>query len=213
MIISIPGLIAPEEASRIVERLETMNVEGAHGPVAADGGLSSTVQRALANNPLFEEVATPRRMGETQVLRLAAGESHDYPPGAPVLRPGTGEPMRADLVATVFLTDPAHYGGGELVVSPDSGQQTLKLGAGHAALFPAAARRRVAEVSDGVRWVAELPVQSMVRDDARRAILTELWSVSDWLDRLPLEARPRTERAAHALKRARTDLLRMWADV
>ena len=51
--------------------------------------------------------------------------------------PGTPHRMRTDLSATLFLTEPDEYDGGELLVEDTYGVHRVKLPAGHLVLYPA----------------------------------------------------------------------------
>ncbi len=82
--------------------------------------------------------------------------------------------VRTDLSATLFLTDPADYDGGELVVEDTFGTHTVKLAAGDLVLYSATSRHHVTPVSRGSRWSSFFWVQSMIRDEAARAMLFDL---------------------------------------
>jgi PKHD-type hydroxylase len=82
--------------------------------------------------------------------------------------------IRTDLSATLFLTDPAVYDGGELVIADSFGSHSVKLPAGDMLLYSATSRHHVTEVTRGSRVSSFFWVQSMVRDDAARQMLFEL---------------------------------------
>lgn len=79
--------------------------------------------------------------------------------------------MRLDLSATLFLTDPEDYAGGELVIDEAPG---VKLGAGDLLLYPAGSIHHVEPVTSGEREACFFWVQSLVRDDSERAMLFAL---------------------------------------
>ena len=89
---------------------------------------------------------------------------------------GSGAPIRVrtDLSATLFLTDPQDYDGGELVVEDTFGSHTVKLAAGDLVLYSATSRHHVTPVTRGSRWSSFFWIQSMVRDEAARFMLFEL---------------------------------------
>ncbi|RDJ94317.1 hypothetical protein B4Q13_15250 [Lacticaseibacillus rhamnosus] len=80
----------------------------------------------------------------------------------------------SDLSATLFLTDPADYDGGELVIEDTFGSHTVKLPAGDLVLYSATSRHHVTAVTRGSRWGSFFWVQSMVQDDAARGMLLAL---------------------------------------
>jgi PKHD-type hydroxylase len=89
---------------------------------------------------------------------------------------GSGAPIRVrtDLSATLFLTDPADYDGGELVVEDTFGTHKVKLAAGDLVLYSATSRHHVTPVTRGSRWSSFFWIQSMIRDEAARTMLFEL---------------------------------------
>jgi PKHD-type hydroxylase len=91
------------------------------------------------------------------------------------IRTQRGAPtVRTDVSCTVFLSDPEEYEGGELTVIDSYGTHEVKLPAGDAILYPATSIHEVQPVTRGERVASFLWVQSMVRDDWKRAMLYEL---------------------------------------
>ena len=88
--------------------------------------------------------------------------------------PGTGLRLRTDLSCTLFLCEPEDYDGGELEVVDTYGTHEVKLPAGDLILYPSSSLHRVQPVTRGARVCSFFWVQSMVRDDAQRAMLFEL---------------------------------------
>ena len=87
---------------------------------------------------------------------------------------GTSHRVRTDLSATLFLSAPEDYDGGELVLEDNYGTHTVKLPAGHMVLYPASSVHHVNAVTRGVRLASVLWIQSMVREDHQRAMLFNL---------------------------------------
>lgn len=213
MLVSLPDLFSADEALGMIGLLEAADSGRAERSPAVPNGMQFAVATALGRDAVFGTVAAPRQVGAAAALRLRPGDRYDYPADRIVAANESGTPLRIDLTVTVFLSPPDGYGGGDLVVVSDAGPQNVRQSAGSAILCPASTRRRVNEVTNGMRWTLDIPVQSMIRDEVQRDILAEMWSVMDWLDHMPQEAKARTDHALDALKRARTDLLRMWTDV
>jgi PKHD-type hydroxylase len=92
----------------------------------------------------------------------------------PSLGTGGAIRVRTDMSATLFLTDPADYDGGELVVEDTFGTHQVKLPAGDLVLYSATSRHHITPVTRGSRWSSFFWVQSMVRDEAARSMLFEL---------------------------------------
>ena len=71
--------------------------------------------------------------------------------------------IRTDISATLFLSEPEEYDGGELCVEDTYGVQKVKLPAGHMVLYPATSLHHVAPVTRGARICSFFWIQSMVR--------------------------------------------------
>lgn len=137
--------------------------------------LRDLVLSALERNPLFMAAALPARVFPPLFNRYEAGMNF----GAHVdnaIRQVTGTPyrIRTDISATLFISAPEDYDGGELVVEDTYGSHTAKLAAGDMVLYPAASLHHVTPVTRGTRIAAVFWVQSMVKDDGERTILFEL---------------------------------------
>jgi PKHD-type hydroxylase len=74
----------------------------------------------------------------------------------------------------LFLSDPASYEGGALVIEDLYGPQSVKLPAGSMVLYPATSLHHVTPVNSGARVAAFFWVQSLVRDAQQRSILFDL---------------------------------------
>jgi PKHD-type hydroxylase len=120
----------------------------------------------------------------------------------------TGQPVRTDLSATLFLSEPHEYDGGELVVEDTYGAHTIKLPAGHMVLYPATSLHRVQPIARGARLASFFWIQSMVRDDAGRSLLFDL----DTAIRL-LNADTPEHVVAVRLTGVYHNLLRRWAQM
>lgn len=115
--------------------------------------------------------------------------------------------LRTDISATLFLADPASYGGGELVIEDTFGAHAIKLPAGDMILYPSGALRHVRPVTRGVRFAACFWMESYLRDDADRDLLFRLEGVMQELHREnPQQA------TLPALGMIYQNLLRRWAE-
>lgn len=92
----------------------------------------------------------------------------------PMVGNGGAVRFRTDMSATLFLTDPAHYDGGELVIEDTYGEHRVKLPAGDMILYSATSRHHVTPVTRGSRWSSFFWIQSMVRDESARLTLFEM---------------------------------------
>jgi PKHD-type hydroxylase len=171
--------------------------------------LGSVVLAALERNPLFLSAALPGRIYPPLFNRYEGGmQFGGHVDGAVRLVPGTGIKLRTDLSATLFLSAPEEYDGGELLIEDNFGMQRIKLPAGDLVLYPAGSVHRVTPVTRGARLACFFWVQSMVRDDAQRALLFDLDMA---IVRLTRDA-PGND-ALVALTGSYHNLLRMWGEV
>jgi len=119
----------------------------------------------------------------------------------------TGLWVRTDLSATLFLSQPDEYEGGELVIEDTFGTQAIKLAAGDLILYPASSVHRVEPVTRGTRLASFFWIESMVRDDAQRRLLFDLDMAI-----LTLRGSAGDSEPVVKLTGCYHNLLRMWAD-
>jgi PKHD-type hydroxylase len=171
--------------------------------------LSDTILDALGKNALFISAALPLRVFPPLFNRYESGQSF----GTHVdnaIRQVTGTPhrVRTDLSATLFLSSPEEYDGGELVVEDTYGVHSVKLPAGHMILYPSTSLHHVQPVTRGARISSFFWIQSMVRDDGERTLLFDLDLSIQGINR-----ESRNADAAVRLTGIYHNLLRRWADV
>ncbi|MDP9899943.1 Fe2+-dependent dioxygenase [Variovorax ginsengisoli] len=210
-------LRATLDATDWIDGRETVGPQGAqvkrnrqlpeHSPVSQS--LGRTVLAALARQPLFFSAALPLRFVPPLFNRYEGGEHYGlHVDGALRTVPGTGEQLRTDLSCTLFLCDPDDYEGGELEVVDTYGVHEVKLPAGDLILYPSTSLHQVTPVTRGARVCAFFWLQSMVRDNAQRAMLFEL---DQAIQRL--RARHGESEESVALTGHYHNLLRMWSQV
>jgi PKHD-type hydroxylase len=137
--------------------------------------LGRTILDALDTNPLFLSAALPLKMMPPLFNRYAQAQRYGrHIDGAIRPVPGSGHRVRTDLSATLFLSAPGSYDGGELLIEELDGTQTIKLGAGDLVLYSGSTVHRIAPVTTGVRLAAFFWLQSIVRLDDQRALLFKL---------------------------------------
>jgi len=176
-------------------------------PVAIAQG--QVILQALAANPVFFAAALPARTAPPLFNRYAGGETYGLHVDGSVRRvPGAPGWLRTDVSSTLFLCDPEDYDGGELVVVDAYGTHEVKLPAGDLIVYPATSLHRVEPVTRGERVCSFFWSQSMVRDDARRAMLFEMDQAIQQL-RARLGETPETV----TLTGHYHNLLRLWAEV
>src|SRR5882672_646864 len=148
-----------------------MQVPSGH-PIARR--LGEMITDALHKNPLFLRAALPLRIVPPTFNRYSGGQSYGNHVDATVQHVwGSADRVRTDLSATLFLSAPESYDGGELTLHDELGERAIKLPAGDMVLYPATSVHRVTPVTRGVRLAAFFWIQSMVRDDGERSLLFE----------------------------------------
>lgn len=165
------------------------------------------VLAALRRSPTFTAAAMPRATTQPRVNRYQAGMR--YGPHVDHGLMGSadgGGRLRGDLSATLFLSAPEAYDGGELVIIEPAGERRFKLGAGDLLLYQASTIHRVEPVTRGTRDAVILWIESLVASAAQRAILFTL-------DRAILALASRDPDAPELLAFSATyhNLLRSWA--
>lgn len=171
--------------------------------------IGDQILAALQRNALFISAALPLRVFPPLFNLYRAGQSFgNHVDNAIRQVPGTNIRIRTDLSATLFLTDPEEYDGGELLVEDTYGVHSVKLPAGNMVLYPASSLHNVRPVTRGARLASFFWIQSMIRDDAERTLLFDLDTAVQRLT-VDLPDHP----AAVQLTAVYHNLLRRWVDM
>jgi PKHD-type hydroxylase len=135
------------------------------------------VLAALSSNGLFMSAALPHRVFPPLFNRYDSSAGHGFAnhvDNAIRYFPDGSGRIRTDLSATLFLSEPDDYEGGDLVVEDTYGAHAVKLRAGDLVLYPSTSLHRVEPVTRGSRIASFFWIQSMVRDDGQRTLLLEM---------------------------------------
>ena len=144
-----------------------------HDPLSME--LGGQVLAALERNALFISAVLPNRVYPPLFNRYEPGMSFGaHVDNAVRMMPGGAAKIRTDVSATLFLSEPEEYDGGELLIEDSYGPQSVKLRAGDMVVYPADSLHRVVPVTRGARVACFFWVQSLVRDDKQRALLFEM---------------------------------------
>ena len=159
---------------------------------------------AFARSAPFGDFAFPRHVAPPLLARYEVGMTYGAHADTSHMRFGN-EIHRSDLSATVWLTPPASYEGGELVVYLGTKPVVIKGEPGSVIVYPSTQLHEVTPVRRGQRLVAITFIESLISDDFLRTQLYELNEVAAleglkmaWGNRVRLEA-------------VRNNLLRLWA--
>ena len=165
---------------------------------------------ALSRNPLFVTAALPQTVFPPLFNRYGGGQTFGLHIDNAVRQSGDGRVrIRSDLSATLFLTEPEDYDGGELLVEDTYGVHEVKLPAGDMILYPASSLHQVRAVTRGARVSSFFWIQSMIRDDAQRSLLFQMDIAIQQLAGKVGAGAPELI----ALTGAYHNLLRMWGDL
>lgn len=190
MLLRIPALLSAEQVAEFRRKLDaaswadgrlTAGYQSARAkknlqlqesdPLARE--LGSAVAAVLEHNALFVAGALPRRIFPPLFNCYKSGDGFGSHVDNAVRYEG-GQPIRTDLSATLFLSAPEEYDGGELVIEEPTGQQRVKWPAGDLVLYPATSLHRVEPVTRGMRVASFFWIQSLVRGAEQRRVLLDL---------------------------------------
>ena len=228
MLLSIPDVLTAEQVAHCRQRLQQAGwadgrITAGHQSAKAKDNLQlpedsevarelgALVRDAAQANSTFFSAALPRRIYPPLFNCYRDGQSFGFHVDNAVRydrSAGGSHPVRTDLSATLFLSDPHEYDGGELVIEDTYGVQQVKLPAGHMVLYPGTSLHRVNPVTRGARLASFFWIQSMLREDSQRRLMFELdVSIRRLTRDLPEDA------SLVQLTGIYHNLLRRWADV
>jgi PKHD-type hydroxylase len=226
MLLTIPDILTADELARVRFSLEAAdwvdgkvtagyqaqsvkeNLQLPEGNPTAQK-LGELILAALARSPLFMSAALPLKVFPPMFNRYTGGGRFGTHVDTAIRATATtGQRIRTDISATLFLAQPDEYDGGELVVEDTYGVHAVKLPAGHMVLYPATSLHSVTPVSRGARIASFFWIQSMIRTDADRTLLYDLDTA---IQRLAKEAPGNS--AGVQLTGVYHNLLRRWAEM
>ncbi|MGH8021132.1 MAG: Fe2+-dependent dioxygenase [Opitutaceae bacterium] len=192
MVIAIPDVLSPEQlpecrtlldgadwadgrisAGHQGARVKNNEQIPAEHPVARQVG--NTILQSLGRNSLFMSATLPLHILPPMFNRYSGGQTFGtHVDGSIRQIPGTSQRLRTDLSCTLFFAGPDEYDGGELIIEDTCGVRSVKLPPGHMVVYPSTSLHHVEPVTRGQRLCSFFWLQSMIRDDAKRAILFDM---------------------------------------
>jgi PKHD-type hydroxylase len=142
--------------------------------------LSMMILDALNQNPLFVSAALPLKIFPPLFNCYQSGGHFGLHVDNAIrdIRGNDGQTIidriRTDISATLFLSQPDEYEGGELLIEDTYGAKSVKLPAGHMILYPSTSLHKVNPVTQGARVASFFWIQSLVREDAQRSLLFDM---------------------------------------
>jgi PKHD-type hydroxylase len=231
MLITIEKVLTPEQVNQARQKLASAEwVDGRvtagyqaqevkrnaqipeSSPVAKE--LGEMILAGLARSPRFMSAALPLRVFPPMFNSYAGGQTFGTHVDTAIRQLATtGQRIRTDLSATLFLTPPNEYDGGELMVEDSYGEKSVKLDAGDMVLYPATSLHRVEPVTRGNRVSSFFWIQSMIRQDAHRALLFELDASIQRLAGSEHAQSAPVKQSSVQLTGVYHNLLRQWAEM
>ncbi|MFA7601600.1 MAG: Fe2+-dependent dioxygenase [Novosphingobium sp.] len=173
-------------------------------------GLGNIILRKLGHHPLFVSASLAEKIWPPVFNLYQNGGHYGAHSDAALMRlPEANLTIRSDLSATLFLSDPDEYDGGELTIEEQFGAQAVKLAAGDMVLYPSSSLHQVSPVTRGQRICAITWMQSAVADDRARGLLFDLDQSIQSLSAGRAQDDPDIDRLIHVYH----NLLRRWASV
>ena len=171
--------------------------------------LGEIVVAAIMSSPAFTSQALPMKIVPPNFSRYEPGQAYGAHVDAGVMQfqmQGQNVLVRTDLAATLFLSSPDEYDGGELTIEDTFGISRVKLAAGDMVLYPASSLHKVEPITRGRRLVSFFWIQSMVRGDFERGVLRDIDVVANQIERIaPGSAGVKLLSIYH-------NLLRVWSE-
>ncbi|MDM4771891.1 Fe2+-dependent dioxygenase [Solimonas sp. SE-A11] len=167
------------------------------------------VMRALNRSPELLSAALPNKILPPDFNRYAGGSNaYGMHADATLRSLPDGSWLRTDISATLFLSDPADYDGGELCIEDTYGEQQIKLPAGSLVTYPSGSIHQVRPVTRGERLACYFFMQSVIKSAERRRQLYDMDCALRRLRGRLGEAEPELVR----LTALYNNLIREWAE-
>ena len=166
------------------------------------------VVSALERHPTFISAVLPNAIYPPMFNRYGEGMKFGaHVDGSVRINPQTGAKLRTDVSATLFLTNPDDYDGGELQIEDTFGRHGIKLGAGDMVVYPATSLHQVTPITRGTRTACFFWVQSLIREDSQRALLHDMDNAIQRLNQTDAD-----EIARRSLIGCYHNLVRQWSE-
>jgi PKHD-type hydroxylase len=218
----IPALLKPEEISLLEKLIKDASFQDGKStaslaakevknnwqldPASANAAeIEAVLSGAIQSSPYFQAAAQPKNVYPFIISKYGPGQYYGWHVDSPIMG---DPPIRTDLAMTVFLSDPATYEGGELLIQSSAGPMAVKPAKGDAILYPCQFLHCVNEIKSGERVAAITWVQSNIQSPEQRQLLFELNQVHALMQQKDKHA-PET----NMLLQCYSNLFRMWADV
>jgi PKHD-type hydroxylase len=221
VLLQIPGVLSKDQLETVMRELGA----GAYEDGRASAGLiarevknnlqvkrdaeavkkcTPLILEALRRNATFYSIALPHRIHGPVFNRYDVGMTYGSHVDNAIM--SDDRSVRSDVSATLFLSPPESYDGGELVLQEHQAERRIKLPAGSMVVYASTNVHRVEPVKRGTRIAAVFWIQSLVREESKREILHDLNEILSGLrDKLAANEQM-------ALASIYSNLMRQWAE-
>jgi len=221
MLLQIPGVLNKDQLETVMRELGQGAYEDGRvsaGLIARDVKNNLQVKRdaeaakkcaplileARRRNATFYSIALPHRIHGPVFNRYDVGMTYGSHVDNAIM--ADDRSVRSDVSATLFLSPPETYDGGELILQEHQSERRIKLPAGSMVVYASTNVHRVEPVKRGTRIAAIFWIQSLVREESKREILYDLNEILAGLhDKLDPNERM-------ALTSIYSNLMRQWAE-
>ena len=227
MLICIPKVLDASQLISVRERLDHANDGWVDGRVTAGyqgapvkfnqqidersevaHACQQIIVSALERHPMFISAVLPNTIYPPMFNRYGEGMKFGaHVDGSLRIHPRNGSKLRTDVSATLFLTNPQEYDGGELLVDDTFGRHSIKLEAGDMVVYPATSLHQVSPITRGTRTSCFFWIQSLIRDDNQRTLLYQMDTAIQRLNQTDAD-----EVARRTLIGCYHNLIREWSD-
>jgi PKHD-type hydroxylase len=191
MMLHIPNVLTPEQVARcreVMEKAEWVDGDSTAGHQsrkvkfnlqlpersAEARELGDMVRKALAPNQLFVSAVLPQQVLPPLFNRYDAGMVFGSHVDNAIREHFSGIRIRTDVSATLFISAPEDYDGGDLVIEDTYGSHSVKLPAGDMIIYPGTSLHHVTPITRGSRIASFFWTQSLIRDNEKRALMFDL---------------------------------------
>lgn len=193
----IDGKVTAGWNAKLVKNNTQLSKQSAYYPI-----LSDILKKAILRQDLVQTACRPRQIHSLLFSRYTSGMNY----GSHVDNALMGQ-WRSDISFTLFLSDPAHYGGGELVLEGSDREDSYKLPVNTLFLYPSSFLHRVNPVNSGIRLAAVGWIQSWIRDPQKQEILFDIDVV-----RRSIFAQQGKTTEFDLLSKSVSNLIRLWSE-
>lgn len=136
--------------------------------------IGAEIRAILSSHPTFVSACLPKKVLLPRFNCYQQGGQYGVHIDSALMQDEHHDWLRTDISATLFLSEPNSYEGGELCIETAFGSQEIKLNAGDIVLYPSSSLHQVMPVTKGARISAFFWIESLVQSQEQRALLFDL---------------------------------------